>query len=174
MYYTVKGLLYEDLSRKKELFKKRKKEYIKLARSTKIVGNNIQLKKEKSIKKRRAEKEKWYWVTEMNRAASGNRYSSDVHVSRSIRTEDNFIVLYRVREICREFILGQLSQREFYDSNVYFFFFFLLDSRGQLFELNLQTAKENVCFTNCNFNYSGSGKYLHTLWNIFIHVVFLL
>ena len=60
----------------------------------------------------------------MNRAASGNRYSSDVHVSRSIRTEDNFIVLYRVREICREFILGQLSQREFYDSNVYFFFFF--------------------------------------------------
>ena len=120
----MKGLLYEDLSRKKELFKKRKKEYIKLARSTKIVGNNIQLKKEKSIKKRRAEKEKWYWVTEMNRAASGNRYSSDVHVSRSIRTEDNFIVLYRVREICREFILGQLSQREFYDSNVYFFFFF--------------------------------------------------
>lgn len=41
-----------------------------------------------------------------------------MHVSRSMRTEDNFIVLYRVREICREFILGQLSQREFYDSDV--------------------------------------------------------
>ena len=67
-----------------------------------------------------------------------------MHVSRSIRTEDNFIVLYRVREICREFILGQLSQREFFDSNVYFYF--LLDSRGQLFEHHLQTAKENIRF----------------------------
>lgn len=50
---NLRGLVTQE--RTKELFKKRKNEYIKLARSTKIVGNNIQLKKEKSIKKEREE-----------------------------------------------------------------------------------------------------------------------
>lgn len=118
-------LSYEDFSCSiwKNYLRKGRQTY-KYLETQKLLAIIFQLEKERESS--------GGWERERERDESCgvcNRYSATCMYR--VQYEDNFIVLYRVREICREFILGQLSQWELYDSDVFFSF---KRNRGQLFQ----------------------------------------